>query len=103
MVVYPWLRLLKLDISLLLNMGTRAFKRAGVLLSLPLIATMLIFMVIVVVSDLSMILFPRRPTNSVKPWMIKYQFSLLYNKKLLTSDSERCNIAIEAYNRSINS
>ena len=102
MVIYPWLRLLKLDLSLLLNMGTKAFKRAGVLLSFPLIVTMLIFMVIVVIADLSMILFPRRPSSSIKPWMIKRQFSLLYGKKLLTVDEERYKIAIESYNRSIN-
>jgi hypothetical protein len=102
-VIYPWLRLLKLDLSLLLNMRTKAFRRAGVLLSLPLTATMLIFMVMVVVSDLSMILFPRRPGSSLKPWMVKYQFSLLYNKKLLTSDSDRCKLGVESYNRSINS
>jgi hypothetical protein len=91
MVVYPWLRLLRLDLSLLLNMGWKAFK-TGPLLSLPLIATMFIFMVIVIISDLSLIFRPGPPKSSLKPWMVKRQFYFAYGKKVLTSNPISCNI-----------
>jgi hypothetical protein len=92
MVVKPWIRLLKLDLSILLNMGTRAKNHAGVLLSLPLMATVLIFMVIVVISDLSMILFPGTTNSSLRPWMVKHQFLLVYGRKDLTSRPLSCNV-----------
>jgi hypothetical protein len=92
MVIYPWLRLLRLDLSLLLNMGIGAFNRAGALMSLPLIATMFIFMVIVIISDLSLIFRPGPPKSSLKPWMVKRQFYFAYGKKVLTSNPISCNI-----------
>jgi hypothetical protein len=75
-------------------MGIKAFKRAGFLfpLAFPLIATMLLFMVIVIISDISLIFRPGPPKSSLKPWMVKRQFSFIYGKKVLTGNPMPCNI-----------
>jgi hypothetical protein len=72
-------------------MGWKAFK-TGPLLSLPLIATMILFMVIAIISDLSLIRNPKPPSSSLQPWMVNRQFSFLYSKKVLTRKTLSCNI-----------
>jgi hypothetical protein len=67
-------------------MGWKAFK-TGPILSLPLIATMILFMVIAIISDLSMIRNPKPPGSSLEPWMVNRQFSFLYGKKVVDKKS----------------
>lgn len=78
---YPWIRLAILDVTILINLGARAFKTAGALRALPIILTALIFIMISVPSDLSQIIYPRKGSISCQPWMVKYQFIFAYKQK----------------------
>jgi hypothetical protein len=78
---YPWIRLAILDVKILINLGTRAFKTAGVLRALPIMLTALLFIMISVPSDLSHYIYPRKNSISIQSWMVKYQFILAYVKK----------------------
>jgi hypothetical protein len=78
---YPWIRLAILDVTILINLGTRAFKTAGVLRALPIILTALIFIMISVPSNLSRIVYPRKASISIQSWMVKYQFIIAYKQK----------------------
>jgi hypothetical protein len=81
MVNDPLFRLLDLDISLLLNIRAKAVREAGALLSLPLQITVMIF---IIISVIKFKCFPKsyqKPNQTLKPWMVKYQFSLAYGKR----------------------
>lgn len=74
MDVKPLIKLIKLDLRLLLNMGARAFKVAGALYSFPVILTMILFMII---STTLNIICPSH-NSRLAPWMVRYQFIIAY-------------------------
>ncbi len=79
-MIYPWLRLLRLDVSLLKNLAIGAYKRVGFIRSFPLITTAVLFIPIITMIDLSNIFYPRKPNASYSSWMVRHQFSIA-NKK----------------------
>lgn len=81
MGVKPLIRLAKLDIRLLLNMGSWALRTFGVIYSLPLLLTMVLFVIIATISNVSRIFILRDHNSNLKPWMVKYQFIFAYSKK----------------------
>lgn len=100
MVTDNWLRPLKLNISLLLNIRAKAVREAGAILSLPIQITVFVFIAILLYRfkfrpDIHM-----SPNVVLRPSMVRRQFSFAYGKRWLTIKRDRCNIAIESYNRS---
>ncbi len=85
MMIYPWLRLLKLDVTLLINLALGAYRRVGLGRSLPLMTTAVLFIPIIAMIDLSNIFYPRKPATSYFPWMVRRQFSLV-NKSISESE-----------------
>lgn len=88
MAIYPWFRLLRLDISLLINIGVKAISDAGVLLSFPLIITGIVFAMLSVISFfINVFMQPIGFTGGIKPWMVRRQLSLISIKKKVDLDA----------------
>jgi len=81
MGVKPLIRLAKLDLQLLLNMGAMALKTAGALYALPLLITMVIFMTVSLISNITRLFLNRSHNSNLSPWMVKYQFIIAYRQK----------------------
>ena len=81
MGVNPVIRLIKLDFSLLLNMGANALKHAGALYASPLLITMVIFMAVSLISNCTRLFMHRDHNSNLRPWMVKYQFIFAYSEK----------------------
>jgi cytochrome c biogenesis factor len=82
--MYPWIRLIKLDLSLLAGMSVKAYRHAGIR-SIPILLTSVLFSFIVVISGIYNMISPGPPGGALKPWMVRYQFSFTYCKKVIDS------------------